>query len=159
MELNLERNVIILQGFRRLPSALAALAAAPAALAADGAAGMPLRRPRRPTAISTQAPGLSCTLSSTSGPRPPIGEVSTLPVDASVTRWVYRSSLVGGSNYRLCLPSLGPSVHAGHQDFINHYQSPQTGYWASHLLFAPLGRSAALFVRACWHDSSLESPL
>ena len=49
--MNLERN-IILQGFRRLPSALAALAAAPAALAADGAAGMPLRRPRRPTAVS-----------------------------------------------------------------------------------------------------------
>ena len=94
--MNLERNVIILQGFRRLPSALAALAAAPAALAADGAAGMPLRRPRRPTAVSTQTPGLSCTLSSTSCPRPPIGEVSTLPVDASVTRWVYRSSLVRG---------------------------------------------------------------
>ena len=117
------------------------------------------RLPYRPPSRPTQTPGLSCTLSSTSCPRPPIGEVSTLPVDASVTRWVYRSSLVGGSNYRLCLPSLGPSVHAGHQDFINHYQSPQTGYWASHLLFAPLGRSAALFVRACWHDSSLESPL
>ena len=50
----------------------------------------------------------------------PNGEVSSLSVGRCVSRRVGRSSEVGGSISRLGLCLLGPSVGAGHQDFVNH---------------------------------------
>ena len=69
------------------------LAAAEAALAAAGAAGMPVRRPRRPAAASAAVaadaePDLSCAVEDERTAKPPIGEVSSLSVGLSVSRWV-----------------------------------------------------------------------
>ena len=95
-----------------------------AALAAPRAAGMPVRRPRWPTAVSAAfeadagpRPQLRAELDEP--PRPPIGEVSSLSVGVSVSRWVCRSSLVWGSIDRLRLPCLGPSVRPGDQGLGN----------------------------------------
>ena len=104
-----------------------ALPAAEAALAANGAAGVPVRRPRRPTAVSAAfeadaGPDLSCGTALDEPPRPLIGEVSPLSVGSSVCRWVSRSSQVGGSIDRLHLPGLGPSVRPVDQGFENDRQ-------------------------------------
>ena len=85
---------------------------------------MPVRRPRWPTAVSAAfeayggpRPQLRAELDEP--PRPPIGEVTSLSVGVSVSRWVCRSSLVWGSIDRLRLPCLGPSVRPGDQGFGN----------------------------------------
>ena len=104
------------------------------------------RRPRTSAAPSTSSPLIGRQF-----------EVSSLSVGLSAVS----VGLVVESGRAIDLPSWPVSFRAVCACWASGFchQSPQTGYWASHLLFAPLGRSAALFVRACWHDSSLESPL
>ena len=77
---------------------LAAALAATAAMQGDfgrpsSSPGMPVRRPRRPAAASAAVaadaePDLSCAVEDERTAKPPIGEVSSLSVGLSVSRWV-----------------------------------------------------------------------
>ena len=86
---------------------------------------MPVRRPRRPTAVSAAfeadaGPELGCAGQLERAAEAPNGEVSSLWVGLSVSRSGGRSGLVRRSISRLGLCLFGPSVGAGHQDFVNH---------------------------------------
>jgi hypothetical protein len=92
------------------------------ALAAAEAAGMPVRRPRRPAAVSAAdaagaGPELGCAGQLEQAAEAPIDEASSLCVGLSVDRSVDRSGLVSG---RICiwctrgwLPSRGFDPPAG----------------------------------------------
>ena len=81
---------------------VAAALAATAAMQGDfgrpsSSPGMPVRRPRRPprrpaaasAAVAADAePDLSCAVEDERAAKPPIGEVSSLSVGLSVSRWV-----------------------------------------------------------------------
>ena len=65
-----------------------------------------------------------------------------------------------GSGPAIDLPSWSVSFRAVCGCWASGFcQSSETGIWVSRLFFVSLGRSAALFVRVCWHDSSGESAL
>ena len=89
-----------------------------AALAAPRAAGMPVRRPRWPTAVSAAfeadaGPELGCAGQLEQAAEAPNGEVSSLWVGLSVSRSGGRSGLVRRSISRLGLCLVGSSVRAG----------------------------------------------
>ena len=89
-----------------------------AALAAPRAAGMPVRRPRRPAAVSAAdaagaGPELGCAGQLERAAEAPIDEASSLWVGLSVDRSVDRSGLVRRSISRLGLRLVGSSVRAG----------------------------------------------
>ena len=120
---------------------------------------MPVRRPRRPTAVSAAfeadaGPELGCAGHLERPAETPNGEVRSLSVGRCVSRRVGRSSNVDGSISRLGLSFWG-RVRA-------------LGLWVSHsrkrilvsrLFFASLDRSVAVFVRVCRHGSFVESLL
>ena len=135
------------------------LAAAEAGAAASGAAGMPVRRPRRPTAVSAAfeadaGPELGCAGQLERAAEAPNGEVSSLWVGLSVSRSGGRSGLVRRSISRLGLCLVGSSVRAGALCFrglgIRIFLSPP--------LFVCGGWSAAVCLCAFWRNSSVEEP-
>ena len=133
------------------------LAAAEAALAAPRAAGMPVRWPRRPCAVSAAVaagagPDFSCAGELEPADRPAIRGKCALGWVCRPSLWVWWSSLVGGSISLLGLCLLGSSVRAGALGFVgsrNRILSPN--------FFASGGQSAAVFVRVCQHDSFVKS--
>ena len=81
------------------------------ALAAAEAAGMPVRRPRRPAAVSAAdaagaGPELGCAGQLERAAEAPIDEASSLWVGLSVDRSVDRSGLVSGRDLYLVYPGL-----------------------------------------------------
>ena len=125
------------------------------ALAAAEAAGMPVRRPRRPAAVSAAdaagaGPELGC--AGHLG-RPTARYVRSRSVDVCLVGSVGRVTSMVRSP--VLVFSFWGRVRA-------------LGLWVSHsrkrilvsrLFFASLGRSVALFVRVCRHDSFAEPPL
>ena len=98
------------------------LAAAEAGVAAPGAAGMPVRWPRRPAAVSEAVaagagPDFSCAGELEQPLKPRIGKMCRPSVGASVARSVARSGLVGRSISRLGVLCLGSSAGTGALDF------------------------------------------
>ena len=118
------------------------------ALAAAEAAGMPVRRPIRPAAVSAAdaagvGPELGCAGQLERAAEAPIDEASSLWVGLSVDRSVDRSGLVG--DYNLIYPGLiaFAGVRSPRRVLLsNHGQD----FLASCLFFASLGRSAAVLV-------------
>ena len=123
------------------------LAAAEAGAAASGAAGMPVRRPRRPTAVSAAfeadaGPELGCAGQLERAAEAPNGEVSSLWVGLSVSRSGARSGLVEVLISKLGLLCLGSSSGFGVLGLVNHRNRN----------FGRLGSSSRLSVglRRCW---------
>ena len=121
---------------------------------------MPVRRPRRPAAVSAAnaagaGPELGCAGQLEQAAEAPNGEVSSLSVGRCVSRRVGRSSEVDGSISRLGLRFLG--LFAGAGALCSLDSRKQVFY--SRLFFASLDRSVAVLVRVGRHDSFAEPPL
>ena len=149
-------------GFPRCPSWMrwSPWEAPATALAAAEAAGMPVRRPRRPAAVSAAfeagaGPELGCAGQLERAAEAPNGEVSSLSVGRCVSRRVGRSSEVDGSISRLGLRFLG--LFAGAGALCSLDSRKQVFY--SRLFVASLDRFVAVLVRVGRHDSFAESPL
>ena len=82
-------------------------------------------------------------------------QASCPPAVVRVCRSCFRSSLVGGSVCRLALFCLESEGGAGAVGFRKGFGC----LWVSRRFSASGGRSAAVSVRVCWHDSFVESPL
>jgi hypothetical protein len=108
---------------------------------------MPVRRPRRPTAVSAAfeadaGPELGCAGQLERAAEAPNGEVSSLWVGLSVSRSGGRSGLVEVLISRLGLLCLGSSSGSGVLGLVNHRNRN----------FGRLGSSSRLSVglRRCW---------
>ena len=120
---------------------------------------MPVRRPRRPTAVSAAfeadaGPELGCAGQLERAAEAPNGEVSSLWVGLSVSRSGGRSGLVRRSISRLGLCLFGPSVRAGHQGFVNHRKQEFGRLGSSSCLVVSLRLRLCVF---CQHGSFVES--
>ena len=112
---------------------------------------MPVRRPRRPAAVSAAdaagaGPELGCAGQLEQAAEAPIDEASSLCVGLSVDRSVDRSGLVSGRDLYLVYPGLVAfaGVRSPRRVLSNHGDRT---FLASRLCFASLGRSAAVLVR------------
>ena len=111
--------------------------------------------PSQPTAAAGVGPDFSCAGELEQPLKPRIGKMCRPSVGASVARSVARSGLVGLSISRLGVLCLGPSAGLG----LWISGDPEIRFWVSPTLLASRLLSSALYVRACWHDSSVESRL
>ena len=110
----------------------------------------------QPTAAAGAGPDFSCTGELEMPLKPRIGKMCRPSVGASVARSVARSGLVGLSISRLGVLCLGPSAGLG----LWISGDPEIRFWVSPTFLASrLLLSSALYVRACWHGSSVESRL
>jgi len=111
--------------------------------------------PSQPTAAAGAGPDFSCAGELEQPLKPRIGKMCRPSVGASVARSVARSGLVGLTTPHLGVLCLGSSAGTGALDFRG---SRDKILGVSDLLASRL-LSSALYVRACWHDSSVESRL
>ena len=111
--------------------------------------------PSQPTAAAGVGPDFSCAGELEQPLKPRIGKMCRPSVGASVARSVARSGLVGLSISRLGVLCLGPSAGLG----LWISGDPEIRFWVSPTLLASRLLSSALYVRAYWHDSSVESRL
>ena len=111
--------------------------------------------PSQPITAAGAGPDFSCTGALEQSLKPQIGKMCRTSVGASVARSVARSGLVG-----LSIPLLGCSVWGRLWGLgLGVSGDPGIIFWVSPTLLASCLLSSALYVRACWHDSSVESRL
>ena len=131
----------------------------PRAAAEAGAAGMPVRWPRRPAAVSEAVvadaePDFSCAGELEQPLKALVGKVSHPPPGRSLGRLVGRSVGSGRAFDFLCWCALSGVVCGG---WGSGFPCPRIlDFMGVPPLFASRLLSWALYVCACWHDSFVE---